>query len=212
MRLSSASTSYRLGTAALLGILLFVLIATTLQFLRSDLDWQRMQLSFYLIGEYSLWLRAAYFVLALTILGLAFGLYRALQTSARSIAPLGLFVVAALALVMVVFATTDIPKHDATLHGFVHNISALTAFVCVTTAMLLQSWRFRGDAWWRTYFRFAFALALVCFAAIWINTYWREWPRGLTQKIVSVLIVWWLLLAAIWLRRCGLRRDGREQV
>ena len=36
---------------------------------------------------------------------------------------------------------------------------------------------------------FAFTLALVCFAAIWINTYWREWPRGLTQKIVSLLIV-----------------------
>lgn len=205
MRLSSASTSYRLGTAALLGVMLFVLIATTLQFLRSDLDWQRMPLSFYLIGEYSLWMRAAYFVLALTILGLALGLYGALQPSARSIAPLGLFMVAALALVIVVFATTDIPKHDATLHGLVHNIAALTTFVCVTAAMLLQSWRFRDDAWWRTYFRFAFTLALVCFAAIWINTYWREWPHGLTQKIVSLLIGWWLLLASIWLRRwaCG---------
>jgi len=210
MRLSCGSASYRLGTTALAGILLFVLIATTLQFLRSDLDWQRMPLSFYLIGQYSLWLQAAYFVLSLTMLGLAFGMYGALQPSARSIAPSGLFIVAALALVVVVFAPTDIPKHDATLHGFVHNIAALTAFVCVTTAMLLQSWRFREDAWWRTHFRFAFTLALVCFAAIWINTYWREWPRGLTQKIVILLIVWWLLLAAIWLRRCGLRRDARE--
>lgn len=207
MRLSSASASYRVGNAALVGIVFFALIATTLQFLRSDLDWQRMPLSFYLIGEYSLWMQAAYFVLSLTILGLAFGMYGALQPSARSIAPLGLFVVAVLALVVVVFATTDTPKHEATLHGFVHNIAALTAFVCVTTAMLLQSWRFRGDACWRTHFQFFFILALVCFAAIWINTYWREWPRGLTQKIVIILIIWWLLCAAVGLRRCGLKRE-----
>ncbi len=209
-RQHSASASRHLGTTALLGTTMFVLIATLLQFLRSDLDWQRMPLSFYLIGEYSGWMQAAYFVLALTILGLAFGIYGALQANARSVAPLGLFIAAALALLIVVLAPTDTPQHDASLYGFVHNIAALTTFVCVTTAMLLQSSRFRSDAWWRTHFRFAFLLALVCFAAVWINIFWREWPRGLTQKIVSALIVWWLLLAAIWVRRCGLPRDGRE--
>lgn len=204
MHLRNQSISRRLGVVALMGVSTFMLVCMTVQILRTDLDWQSMPLSFYLLGAYSGWVHAAYFALAIAIVTLAFGFYGALQPAARSAAALGLFITAALALVVTAWAPTDIPRHDASWHGFVHNIAALTAFLCVTTAMLLQSWRFRWDTWWRRYFRFSFILALICFVALWSNMYWREWPRGLTQKMLITLIVLWLFLATIWLIRCGL--------
>jgi hypothetical protein len=65
---------------------------------------------------------------------------------------------------------------------------------------MLQSWRLRGAAGWRPRFVPAFALALTGFAALWIDALWHGMPRGLEQRIVIVLILGWLLLAAQWLR------------
>jgi len=42
---------------------------------------------------------------------------------------------------------------------------------------------------------------------LWVHALVREWPRGLTQRAVILLIVAWLLLAAGWLRAAA--RDQR---
>lgn len=190
----------RFGTLALVGIAAFVLACAAAQFLRTDLDWLRAPLSFYLVGPFGGWVQTSYFALALALISLGTGYYVALAHTARSAAPLLLFVLAALSLGVTATAHTGLPHQSVRLENVVHGIAAASAFLCVTTAMLLQSWRLRGDLAWRKRFRPAMAWSLICFVALWTDFLGHIEPRGLTQKVLIAMIVGWLALAALWLR------------
>lgn len=196
-----AAHLHRFGTAAGIGIGLFIVVAVAVQCLRPDLRWQDAPLSFYLLGAYGHWLQAAYVVLALALFALGAGYYRALRGGRRSVAPWLLFGGAGLGLCATALAHSNLPGHAPTLQGFVHGVAAQTAFLCVTVAMLLQSWWLRSNPHWRARFAVAFALAWVCFVALWVDVLWRGMPRGLEQRLVIVLILAWLLLAARWLTK-----------
>jgi len=211
MRLPGDDASVRrMGTAALAGVLVFVLVCSAVQFLRADLDWMRTPLSFYLIDAYGGWVRVAYGLLSVTLGLIGVGYYRVLTPQARSGVARALFVLAGLALAVTASAETQRPRQALTTAGTVHAIAAPLAFLFVTMGMLLQSWCLRGDAQWRARFAPAFILAVACFAALWGHALWRSAPRGLTQKAVILLILAWLALAAFWLRR--LAPAGREPV
>lgn len=199
-----------IGGAALAAVIFFALVTGAVQVLRGDLDWLRAPLSFYLLGDYGGLVRVAYFGLGAALALLGAGYYRALAVPARSGAPLLLFVVAGLALG--VTASTDSgPDTDrASLAALVHGLAASAAFLCVTVAMMLQAVRLRRDSEWRRRFGVAFPLAAVSFIAMWVHALWRDAPRGLTQKLVIVLILAWLVLMAWWLQRH--RRDARHAV
>jgi hypothetical protein len=138
------------------------------------------------------------------LVALGVGAYSALERNARSAAPLLLFVLAAAALCVTAAESTDVPGQPPTLHGVVHVIAANATFLCVTVAMLLQSWRWRRDPRWRVHFRPAFTLAVLAFAALWIYALVHAIPRGLGEKAVIALILSWLWLASWWLLRlCG---------
>ncbi|MFC0677636.1 DUF998 domain-containing protein [Lysobacter korlensis] len=191
----------RLGLASLAGVLAFLFTAIAVQALRADLDWRQAPLSFYLLGGHGYWLKAAYFGLAASLAGLGAAGYLGLQRGARSAAPALLFAIAALALCTTAITDSRLPGRDGTLESLVHGIAAQTAFLCVTTAMLLQSWRIRLDAAWRHRFAPAFALAAAAFVALWGHALWNGAPRGLTQKIVVLLVLAWLGLVGYWLSR-----------
>lgn len=190
-----------LGAFALAGVLAFAVAAIALQGLRADLDWRAAPLSLYLLGAHGLWLKAAYFMLAAALVGLGVAGYTGLARTARSGAPTLLFGSAGVALAVVAVADSRLPGQDVTLESRVHGIAAQAAFLCVTVAMLLQSWRLRFDAAWRHRFAPAFALAALAFVALWTHALWRDAPRGLTQKIVVLLVLAWLGAVA-----CGLSR------
>ncbi len=189
-----------MGEIALAGICAFAAVATAAQWLRADLDWQHAPLSFYLVGPHAGWLQGAYFTLALALVLLGLGWYRALRPAARSAAPLLLFVAAATGLAVTAVAETGRAGASPSLEALVHGLAAQTAFLCVTVAMLLQAWRLRGDPVWRHHFAGAFALALLAFIGLWVHALWREAPRGLTQKLEILLILSWLALSAAALR------------
>ncbi|MGE5625834.1 MAG: DUF998 domain-containing protein [Bacillota bacterium] len=194
------------GALAVLGVEFFLIVSVVLQFARSDYDWITMPLSFYLLGPYSGWLVAAYFTLAAGILLVGLGYYRDMARDARSGAPLLLFAAAAVSVAVVALAHTDTAEGPhPTAHGLVHNAAAALAFLSVTVAMLIQSWRLRYDARWKPYHVKAFLLAATTFATLWIYALWGALPRGLAQKIVILLIVLWLLMAGRWLMLTRLR-------
>lgn len=204
----------RMGSLALAGVAVFASTCTAAQFARTDLNWVRAPLSSYLRGDYGWGVKAAYFALSAALVLLGLGYYRTLAAAARSGAPLLLFAAAAIALDVTALAESGSRSGPRGLEAFVHNLAAATAFLTVTTAMLLQSWRFRADARWRHRFAVAFTLAIVCFAALWWHALLVESSRGLTQKTVIALIVAWLALAAHWLRShdamLGARDEGAE--
>ncbi|HJP98859.1 MAG TPA: DUF998 domain-containing protein, partial [Rhodanobacteraceae bacterium] len=181
-----------LGAVALAGVATFAIACGVAQFLRTDYDWVRVPLSFYVIGPYGRMVEASYFVLAPALVAVGAGWYRALDRAARSAAPLLLFVLAAIALCITAIEFTDVPDRPPTLHGFVHVLAAGSTFILITVAMLLQSWRLRRDPRWHARFAAAFTLAAVAFAALWIYALVKSIPRGLAEKVVIALILLWL--------------------
>ncbi|AWV07523.1 DUF998 domain-containing protein [Marilutibacter maris] len=201
MKKTDSTVPRFLGAAALAGVLLFAAIGIAAQFLRPDLDWLQTPLSFYLLDPHGLWVRAGYFALALALIALGGGWYLELSPQARSAAPLLLFVCAGLALAVTAVAETGRRGQPVTLETLVHGLAAQTAFLCVTTAMLLQAWRLRADPRWRQRFAIAFAVAVAAFVGLWVHALWREAPRGLSQKLEIGLILLWLGSAANRLRK-----------
>ncbi len=185
----------------LAALLLFAVVATWLQVARTDLDWTRATLSLYLHGPYAPWLRSAYCVLAAAIVALAIALHLRLRGPARRGLPLALFCAAGTGLATVAVGDSWLPQHAPALAPLVHALAAQTAFLCITTAMLLQAWCFGRDRRWRGAYPLAWGWAWLAFAGLWLHVLWRDTPRGLGQKAVIALVLGWLALAAVQLWR-----------
>lgn len=189
---------HQIGLAlVMMALMLFVLCATWLQFARADLDWAWATLSLYLHGPHGVLLRVAYCLLALAIGLLAWMLHAQAQGVARRALPPALFTVAGLGLAGVAIGDSWLPQHAPLLAPLVHGLSAQTAFLCVTVAMLLQAWCFGRDPRWSSLHRWSWWWAWLAFAGLWLHVLWRASPRGLGQKLVVALVVGWLLMVAI---------------
>ena len=198
----TAARTRTIGTWALAGVIVFAVVAAAMQFLRTDLEFVRATLSFYLLGPLGVWLQLAYLGLSMSLALIGAGYYGAATREGRSTVALVLFLVGAIALSVTAWAETDRGGAAAlTTAGTIHAVSAPLAFLGTTLGMLMQSWALRRDPRWRRQFALAFGLALFCFAALWLHALWRELPRGLSQKAVIAAILVWLALAAHWLRR-----------
>lgn len=189
-----------LGWAAFIGVLYFFLVAAALQFLRPDYSFVGTPLSFYLLGLYSGWLHAAFYSLAAAIVLLAVGCYLSSFQGARTVTTLILFIVGASGVVVTAIFPTD-TNNTLTRHGVIHVAGAAVAFLCVSVAMLVQSWYFRRDFGWRRHFRVAIGLAVFEFIVLWTYALSHFGARGLMEKFTILLILLWLALAAWWLRQ-----------
>ncbi len=187
--------------AAMAAALGFLLVAGSLQMVRGDLDWQRATLSQYLLGPWGLLLRSLYCTLAVAIVVLAWALHAQLSATARSAAPLLLFSTGAFALAGVAIGDSWLPQVAPDFHAWFHHTCAITAFLCVTTGMLLQAWRFRLDARWRRHFPVAAAWSSACYALLWLHALWPPAGQGWVQKLLIALIVAAMWLAGSWLWR-----------
>jgi hypothetical protein len=198
------------GALATLACLLFLGVALALHLLRADLHWQQATLSLYLHGPGGLWLRTMYVLLAAGIVAMAFGLYAQAPPQARSAAPPLLFVAAAIGLCGVAIGDSYLPQRAPLLAPLLHGLFAQTAFLCATTAMLLQSAWLRRQPGWRGGAVVLPALAAAAFVALWVHVLWRAPPRGLTQKLAIVLILAWLLAVAYRLWRPAAAAQSRD--
>ncbi len=198
----------RVAMATLVALALFVATALWTQWARDDLDWVQATLSLYLHGPWGLALRTAYCVLALAIMLLAVSLYANSRSPRRSAAAPLLFWVAALGLMGVAIGDSWLPERAPLLAPLVHGLSANTALLCVSVAMLLQSWYLRADPRWRDWAAPAWWWAWLCFALLWLHVLWRGPPRGAGQKLVIAVVVVWLVSVAWQLWRQA-RRESR---
>lgn len=186
---------------ALGGVCVFAGVCAIAQFYREDLDWWDAPLSFYLVGNGGMAVQVAYLALSIGLVALGIGTYYGLARGGRSGAAPLLFALGGVALAVTALAHTDTHGQLPSLHGFVHLVAAASAFLCVTVAMLLQSWRFRSDSSWRDVFAPAMGLALLAFADLWLYALTRFAPRGAMQKSVIALILLWLAGASMALYR-----------
>lgn len=197
-----------LGVVTLAGVAVITVICILVQFLRTDLDWIAVAMSIYVIGPYGAWVQASFFAPAPGIAALGIGWYRALDRHAHNTAPLALFVIAAISLCITAAFVADKGDHPVTVHGQIHEWAAFGTFVCVTTAMLVQSVRLHLDRHWRGRFPGALTLAIITAVFFWIYALTKPIPRGLGEKVVIGLVLLWLWRAAWWLVRDGRPRPG----
>lgn len=190
-----------LGVIMLLGVAVISVICLLVQFLRTDLDWITTEMSIYALGPYGVWVQAAFMAPTPGLIALGIGWYRALDRRSRNVVPSILFVMAAAALCLMAVNAPDTTGWPVTVHGKIHQWAAFAAFICVTTAMLVQSWRIRCDVHWRRYFLSAMALATVTAVYFWIYALFKPIPRGIGEKVVIVLVLAWLWRAGWWLVR-----------
>lgn len=207
-RFPSARARYSLpprasALAAMSGAVMFLAVAGSLQFVRGDLDWQRATLSQYLLGPGGLLLRTMYCVLAATIVLLAMGMHAHLSVRARSGAPALLLCTGALALAGVALGDSWLPQVAPDFHQWFHHTCAITAFLCVTTGMLLQAWRFRLDETWRRHFPLAATWSAACYALLLLHALWPPAGQGWVQKLLIALIVAAMWLGGWWLWRAA---------
>lgn len=181
---------------AMVALLLFVATALWTQFARADLDWVNATLSLYLHGPWGLALRTAYCLLAGAIVVLGLSMYRHLRGPRRSGAAALLFVCAGLGLVGVAVGDSWLPERAPLAWPLVHGLSAMTAFLCASVAMLLQSWYLRREPGWRRAAAVLWWWAWLAFVLLWLHVLWRGPPRGAGQKLVIAVIVSWLLWLA----------------
>lgn len=208
-RTSRAARDAAIAAFALLAVAVFTLVCASAQVIRTDLDPINAPLSFYLTGAFGTAVRLAYYVLTAGLIALAWAAFCATDTHRRSAAPALLFIAAGIALVPVAatapFAVDGEPHAD--FARFVHGVAAQATFLCVTVAMLLQSWRWWSDPSFSRRRGLRMLLAAVAFAALWVNALIRYWPRALTQKVLIVLILAWLGWVS-WQAFRVLRRNG----
>ncbi len=198
----------RAALTTLMALGLFIATALWTQWARDDLDWVQATLSLYLHGPWGLALRTAYCLLALAIMLLAVSLHANSRSPRRSAAAPLLFWVAALGLMGVAIGDSWLPERAPLLAPLVHGLSANTAFLCVSVAMLLQSWYLRADPRWRGWAGPAWWWAWLCFVLLWLHVLWRGPPRGAGQKLVIAVVLVWLVSVAWQLWRQA-RRDAR---
>lgn len=198
------------GAVGLVGVAAFAFVCGAVQRLRTDLDWSAAPLSRYLTGAYGDGVVASYLALAVALAAIGLGFRRVLRGRARSAAPLLLFLAAACALALTALSEKAAASDPSGGWSLVHLLAAQTTFLCVTVAMLLQSWRWRGDALWRRHSARGLALAAAAFAALWLHVPMRALPRGASQKAVIVLILAWLAWASFRLWRTSSFSSSRR--
>lgn len=186
----------RAALLAMVALVVFIATALWTQWVRQDLDWVQATLSLYLHGPWGLALRCAYGALALAIMLLAYALHVDSRSPRRSGAAPGLFWAGALGLLGVAIGDSLLPQRAPLLAPLVHGLAANTAFLCVSVAMLLQSWYLRADPRWSRWAGRAWAWAWLCFVLLWLHVLWRGPPRGAGQKLVIAVLVLWLLAVA----------------
>jgi hypothetical protein len=206
MQMHVPARTSRSGLLALAAVFHFLLAAVAVQFLRPEYDPWQAPLSLYLSGDWGMWLRTAYYGLALGVAVLALHLYRGLLPPARYTLVPVLLVAGAAALAATATWPGPAPGHPVDELGMlVHRISAMAAFLLVGSGMLLQSAVLHRDPRWRGVAPLALVLAVLAFAGLWAHALWRELPRGASQKAVVALYLAWLGLCA-WRQHATARR------
>ncbi|RDI98263.1 DUF998 domain-containing protein [Dyella solisilvae] len=192
----------RLPIALLLAaIAYFAVTALTLQWTRSDLDPIAMPLSAYLRGPGGGWLRAAYYLMATALAGLAWASYGATSPPLRSGLASALFAIAAMALPLVAITVLYQGTPREALAALIHSLAAQTTFLCLAMGMLLLSSRWQRDPLMREGGFGGLLLAWLAFVQMWSLALARGLPQGLMQKLLIVLILLWLGWAARQLGR-----------
>lgn len=96
---------------------------------------------------------------------------------------------------------TDLTGTPTTLHGTVHNVAGLAAFLLLLTAMVVSSLRFRRDAFWRGHATATAVLAGIGLITFCLIPLLGDDRFGLAQRLFVGTFLVWLIATAAYVNR-----------
>jgi hypothetical protein len=192
----------RLALIAIGGIVYFVVAVSVLHFLRPEYNPINHAVSNYAVGPYGYLMTTAFFVLALSVFAMAFGLFRSIAlTNPSRVAILLLCLASIGAAVMGVFPGDAHALHPpATITGIIHWTAAGISFLSIMIAAFLLSDSFKTDKRWYVFRRPCLILALAMVGALLLYGILAlvGWI-GIGQRIYLAVCLLWLLVLAGWM-------------
>jgi len=181
----SAHRAKILRTIVFVGAAYYVLVGAALHVLEPDYDPRFKFMSDYAWSSHGWLMTTTFFVLALAILAVAFGIRDGPGSLPSARIGCGLLVVAALGVALA-----------GMFRGFpLHEVASALAFPGMTMAALLLSWRFRQAVDWRPLPRGTLLMSVGMLAALLSMLANVGWP-GLQQRGFLVLFLTWLCTVA----------------
>lgn len=195
-----------LATAAVALTSLFPLIVIVLNLIqRHDYSPTRQAISELALGTDGNAMIIAFCGLGVGIFLLAVSIYRT-SRNAR-VTPLLLALASILAGPVSAAFHTDRTGAKTTVHGNIHNMAGLAAFLLILVAMITAAYRFRREPAWRSH-----ATLTATFAALGIATFFLipvlgNNQFGLAQRLFVGTFVVWLLSTTAYARVTGTTTD-----
>lgn len=195
----------QLGTVGMIGVAFWVVAVISLHFLDAELDAAETYVSDYALGDYGWLMQAAFIVVGLATIAIAWGLRVTLAPGKRVTASVVLVLIAGVGFILAgVFNTDPTGETELTAAGTIHVLSALVLFL----SLIISAWMLRGvfkrDETWAPLSMPAlgFAIALtVTFLVSFLTG--DDGPVGVTQRIFAGVIMIWLFVLGWNIRRTG---------
>lgn len=195
-------SSKRMGTAATLFFVYFILALLLMHMLRPDCTVVDHMISDYAVGRWGWIMTSAFTSASAGCLMLAMGLFLDGPTSLPARIGTLLLVVASIGLLVTAIFPTDLETAPSTPTGDIHTISFLVNIVSLFVSAVLLAAGYGGSDYWRRRRRPAFAFAillLVAFVAQYLTLH-RGAPYGVTNRLFVAVLMAWLTSNALWLR------------
>ncbi len=194
-----------IGLFSLYGHLLFAAAFLLLHVLRPDKNFMTSFTSEFAIGDAGWIMTLGFFGIATGALFLTVGLLQQLKATRTSLTSL---IIWGISMLLTGLFKTDLPGSPPTPKGLIHGIAALIAFINLGIAMISWGRVFKKNKNWYTLAKPSLifgAVSLVLFIIFFVSP-----PsfRGLTQRLLIVWDVCWLLLVNTMLLRRAKNLDG----
>jgi hypothetical protein len=180
------------------GLILFLIIVMCLHFLRPDKNMLSCFVSEYAVGKNSWLMTIAFYALSLASTLLLFGLSLQVNSSFICKITLGLFSIG------ILFAgvfPTDVPGFAQTTAGFIHGFAALIALLSLGISIIAWGISFKNNHEFKKFARPSVLWGLTSLILLIIFIGSPIGLRGLTQRLLLVCDISWLLLISLKLYR-----------
>jgi hypothetical protein len=184
------------------GIVYFIVVVVVMHVLRPEYNPINHAVSNYAAGPYGYLMTTAFFVLAVSVFAMAFGLFRSIAlTNLSRVAILLLCLASIGTAVMGIFPGDARALHPpATITGVIHWTAAALSFLSIMIAAFLLSNTFKTDERFQRFQRLCFILALAMVGALLLYGVMAlvGWI-GIGQRIYLAVCLLWLIVLAGWI-------------
>jgi len=182
----------------------WLLVVAAMHLLEPEFDPVRDYVSPYVLGAYGAWMTTSFFAGAAIAFLLAFGLARALPSTAWTKAGIVLFCIAGCGDIAMGLSPTQYPLTPPLTHQtLIHLLAGLATFNAFGLGFTSFSVSFRSTMHWRHVSMAALIVSLLLLAMFNDRWLWRlgEGTDGLKERVMIVLMFVWLGLAVTpWIR------------